>query len=706
MYRTLTLVLASSGVLLGAPIEYPESRRESIVETLHGVEIADPYRWLEDDRSDETAAWVVAQNKVTSAFIDAVPEREAIAKRLTELLDSERTSSPSKAGGHYFFSHNSGLQNQSVLYTASSLKAQPRALLDPNKLSEDGTVALSGYEVSHDGKLLAYSTSRAGSDWVEWKVRDVETGKDLSDHLKWSKFSGAAWDADNSGFYYSRYDKPAEGDEFKGTNYFQKVFYHRIGTTQDKDTLIYERKDEREWGFGAEPTEDGKHLIIHVRSGAASENALFFKDLSKPQSPVVELFAKFDAKYSFVGNEGSIFWIKTDLDAPRGRLIAVDVRNPTAAKLTELIPQSEDALRSVSLVGDQFVTNYMRHAHTVVRRFGLKGQALGEIQLPGIGSASGFRGRRSDREAFSSFTSFTAPATVYRFDFNTGKSTQFREQKPKFDPSAFETKQVFYRSKDGTKIPMFVVHRKGLELDGGNPTLLYAYGGFNISILPRYSSSVIAWLEMSGVYAVPNLRGGGEYGETWHKAGMGSSKQNVFDDFIAAAEWLVAKKYTSSAKLAISGGSNGGLLVGACMTQRPDLYGACLPAVGVMDMLRFQKFTIGWAWQKEYGFPDKAADFTNLLAYSPYHNLKSGTRYPATLVTTGDHDDRVVPAHSFKFAAALQRANNGNNPTFIRIETDAGHGAGKPTSKRIAETADKWAFLVRTLNMVPTTPKP
>lgn len=678
---------------------YPDTKRGDVVDHLHGIEVPDPYRWLEDDNSEETAAWVEAQNEVTFGYLEEIEEREKIEKRLTELWNYERFGTPWKRAGQYFFSRNSGLQNQSVVFTTESLDGEPRVLIDPNELSEDGTIALSGYEVSHDGKFVAYSLSRSGSDWIEWRVKNVETGEDLPDLVEWSKFSGAAWSVDNAGFYYSRYDAPVEGEELKGSNYYQKVFYHRLGTPQSEDELIYERNDEAEWGFNAYATDDGNYLVIYVRSGAGGKNAVFFKELGKEGAEVVELLPDFDARYSVVGNEGSLLWIRTDLDAPRGRLIAIDLEKPAKENWKTLIPESKDTLRSVRLVGDQFVVVYMKDAHSAVTRVALDGEVLGEIELPGIGTVGGFGGKRHHRETFYSFSSFTAPSTIYRYDFDKNESTLFRSPDLKFDPKAFETRQVFYPSKDGTKIPMFIVHQKGLELNGKNPTLLYAYGGFNISILPRFSSSIIAWLEMGGVYAVPNLRGGGEYGEEWHEAGMREKKQNVFDDFVAAAEWLIANKYTSSEKLAISGGSNGGLLVGACMTQRPELFAACLPAVGVMDMLRFHKFTIGWAWTKEFGDPDDPEDFKPIYAYSPLHNLKEGVKYPSTMITTADHDDRVVPAHSFKFAAELQRVHGGENPVLIRIETKAGHGAGKPTSKRIAEAADKWAFLVRELGM-------
>lgn len=697
--RRPLLFLALAPAVFGEPLAYPETRREAVRETLHEVEITDHYRWLEDDNSKETAAWVKAQNKVTFDFLDAIPARERIAKRLTELYDNERYGIPFKIGGRYFYSKNDGLQNQSVLYTTTSLSGEARVLLDPNKLSQDGTVALSGYEVSDDGKHLAYAISRSGSDWKEWRVRDIETGKDFSDELKWSKFSGASWSKDHKGFYYSRYAEPKEGEEFKGTNFNMKVYYHRLATSQTQDELVYERPDHPKWGLGAWPSEDGKYLLLEVWEGSANKNGFFYRDLSKEDSPFVELLKDFDARYEFIDNEGARFWFQTDLKAPRGRIVEIDLSNPRLAHWKTLVPESKDTLRGVNLVGNEFLCSYMHDAHSVVRRYSLTGKLLGTVETPGLGSVRGLRGKREHRETFYSFNSYTDPYSIYRYDFESGKSSVFRKPNVKFDPSRFESKQVFYKSKDGTRIPMFIVSRKGLALDGNNPTLLYAYGGFNISLLPRFSSSTIAWLELGGVYAVANLRGGGEYGEAWHEAGKNHRKQNVFDDFIAGAEWLIEHKYTSSKKLAMEGGSNGGLLVGACMTQRPELFQAALPAVGVMDMLRFHKFTIGWAWTKEYGTPDTAADFKVLHAYSPYHNLKKGTRYPSTLITTGDHDDRVVPAHSFKFAAALQRAHLGENPVLIRIETKAGHGAGKPIAKRIQEAADKWAFLVKELGM-------
>ena len=678
---------------------YPETKKIEQVDDYSGVKVPDPYRWLEDDNSDETKAWVQAQNKITFDYLGKIPERESIKRRLTELWNFERYGAPFKRGSRYFLTKNDGLQNQSVLYTMDTPDAPPRVLLDPNQLSADGTTALASYDVTEDGNLLAYAISRSGSDWREWHVRHVATGLDLPDLVKWSRFSGASWTKDGRGFFYSRFDEPTKTNEFKGALYFQKVFFHRLGTPQEKDRLIYERKDQKEWGFYGSITDDGNYLIIHVSKGTDSRNRVFYQNLQGTNSVTVELLNDFDAQYDFIDNDGPIFWFKTDLHAPRGRVIAIDVTKPGRGNWKELIPQSVDKLSGVNVVGNQFIVSYLHDAHSRVTFHGLDGKFLHELDLPGIGSAGGFTGRRNDTETFYSFSSFTAPPTVYRYDCATQKSTIFKQPKVAADVNQFETQQIFYKSKDGTRIPIFIIHKRGVKWDGQNPTVLYGYGGFDISLTPNYSPKILAWLELGGVYAIPNLRGGGEYGQEWHQAGMKLKKQNVFDDFIAAAEWLVANKYTSREKLAISGGSNGGLLVGACMTQRPDLFAATLPAVGVMDMLRFNKFTAGWAWTSDYGSPENAEEFKALHAYSPYHNIKPGTKYPATLITTADHDDRVVPAHSFKFTAALQAANAGSNPMLIRIETKAGHGGGKPTSKLIEEAADQWAFLIKELKV-------
>ena len=681
------------------PLVYPQAAKVEHVDDYHGTPVSDPYRWLEDPDSEETKAWVEAENKVTFAYLEAIPARERIKERLTQLWDYEKYGVPFKKGERYFYFKNDGLQNQSVLYTLTNLDGEPTVLLDPNTLSEDGTVALAGLSISENGKLLAYSLSTSGSDWQEWKVREVESGQDLADDLKWSKFSGASWTQDNEGFFYSRYDEPNETTKLQDANYFQKLFYHHLGTLQSEDVLVYERPDEKEWGFSGDVTEDGTYLIISVWKGTDSKNLVFYKDLSTTDAPVVELINRFKANYSFIDHEGSVFWFQTDLEAPRGRAIALDISKPDRENWREIVPQAAETLGGIGVLNSQFVASYLKDAHTQIKIFNLDGSFVREVLLPGLGSAGGFGGKRVDTETFYSFTGFTTPNTIYRYDMVSGTSTIFRQPNVDFDPNAYETKQVFYESKDGTKVPMFITHKKGLKLDGNNPTYLYGYGGFNASMTPGFSVSSLVWMEMGGVYALPNLRGGGEYGEDWHQAGIKLKKQNVFDDFIAAAEWLIAHQYTSPTKLAIGGGSNGGLLVGACMTQRPDLFGAALPAVGVMDMLRFQKFTIGWAWVADYGSSDNVEEFKALYAYSPLHNLKPGTAYPATLITTADHDDRVVPAHSFKFAASLQEAHQGEAPVLIRIETKAGHGAGKPTTKVIEEAADRWAFLVRTLGM-------
>jgi prolyl oligopeptidase len=680
-------------------LAYPKTQTVDQIDDYHGITVADPYRWLEDPDSEETKAWVEAQNQVTFGYLEEISARKAIQQRLTQLWDYEKFGIPFKEGDRYFYFKNDGLQNQSVLYTLTSLDAEPRVLLDPNQLSEDGTIALSGLSISENGKLMAYGLSTSGSDWQEWKVRDVETGEDLADHLRWIKFSGASWSHDHQGFFYSRYDQPNEATKLEDVNYFQKLFYHPIGKPQSEDILIYHRPDQKEWGFSGGVTEDGRYLIISVWLGTDPRNLVFYKDLTNPDAQVVELINTFEASYSFIDHEGSVFWFRTDLDAPCGRVIAIDITKPEPENWQEVIPQAAETLESVGLLNDQFVADYLKDAHSQIKIFDLKGTLIREVELPGIGSAGGFGGKRYDTETFYSFTSFTTPATIYHYDLVKDKSTIFRQPTVDFNPADYETKQVFYRSKDGTQVPMFITHKKGLQLNGNNPTYLYGYGGFNVSLTPSFSVGSLVWLEMGGVYAVPNLRGGGEYGEEWHQAGTKLNKQNVFDDFIAAAEWLIANQYTSPSKLAIGGGSNGGLLVGACMTQRPDLFGAALPAVGVLDMLRFHKFTIGWAWTSDYGSPENLDEFQALYAYSPLHTLKPGTAYPATMITTADHDDRVVPAHSFKFAAALQAAHTGEQPVLIRIETKAGHGAGKPTAKIIEEIADRWAFLVRSLNI-------
>lgn len=679
-------------------LAYPETTRGDVVEALHGVEVADPYRWLEDLDADETAAWVAAQNEVTFSYLSKIEGRDEIRARLEGLWDHERLDVPYIEGGRTFFRRNDGLQNQSVLYVVDAEGAEPRELLDPNGLSTDGTIAVGATSVSPDGKLLVYAVQESGSDWIEWHVRDVTTGKDLPDVVKWSKFSDAAWSRDSAGFFYARYDAPEEGKEFEGANYFQRLHYHKLGDAQSADRLVHQDKENKEWGFDGRETLDGRYLVISVWQGTERKNRIWITDPAGGVA-MIKLLDAGDAQYEFLGSFGDDIWFKTDNGADRGRVIVVDAKDPAPERWRTVIAEAAENLREVHLVGDAVFCLYLKDARSLVKVFDREGQHLRDVDLPGIGTAWGFEGKPGDAVTYYAFSGYTTPTTVYRYDVASGESTLYRATDMDFDPSGYVTKQVFFPSKDGTQIPMFLTHKKGLGLDGSNPTYLYGYGGFNIPLTPFFSISNVVWMEMGGVFAVANLRGGGEYGEDWHAAGTKDQKQNVFDDFIGAAEWLIDEGYTSTPKLAIAGGSNGGLLVGACMTQRPDLFGACLPAVGVMDMLRFHKFTIGWAWVSDYGDPDDAAEFPALHAYSPLHNLKAGVAYPPTLVTTGDHDDRVVPSHSFKFASELQHVQSGDNPCLIRVEVRAGHGAGKPTSKVIDEIADKWAFLKHVLGM-------
>ena len=700
----LTGMFTSAAPAGAQTLQYPPARKSDVVDDYHGTRVPDPYRWLEDPDSPESRAWIEAQNRLTEAYLAAIPARTTIRDRLTKLWNYPKYGTPFRKGGRYFFFKNDGLQNQSVLYKQASLTAQPETLLDPNLLSADGTVALSTLAVTDDGRLLAYGTAASGSDWEEFRVRDVVMGQDRPDHLKWIKFSGSSWTKDAAGFFYSRYPEPTD-KALTDVNRFQKLYYHRLGTDQAQDVLVYERPDQPDWGMNAEVTDDGRYAVLQVWLGTDRRNRVYYLDLKDPKRPkvtgeVVRLLDDFDASYSFVGNDGPVFYFLTDLDAPRKRVIAIDTRHAERARWREIIPQSADVLEAVQIVHDTFVAQYMHDASSRLRLFGLDGRLVKELELPTLGSIGGISGERKDEEMFYAFTSFLYPTTIFRYDFKTGATSVFKAPAIDFDPSGYETKQVFYASKDGTRVPMFITHKKGLRLDGSNPTYLYGYGGFNISLTPAFSVAVLAWLEMGGVYAVPNLRGGGEYGEEWHQAGMHDKKQNVFDDFIAAAEFLIAQGYTSTPKLAIAGGSNGGLLVGAAITQRPDLFGAALPAVGVMDMLRFHKFTIGWAWVTDYGSADSAAQFPYLYKYSPLHNIRPGTRYPATLVTTADHDDRVVPAHSFKYAATLQQAASKDNPVLIRIETKSGHGASNVT-KQIEATADIYAFIMHNMGITP-----
>jgi prolyl oligopeptidase len=707
MGLAVAVVLVAASVALAGELKsgmtkkfaYPETRRGDVVDNYHGTAIPDPYRWLEDLDSPETRAWVERQNQLTHGYLSQIPARAWYKQRLTQLWNFERFGLPVKRQGRYFYTRNDGLQNQSAVYVVDSLNGTPRLLIDPNSLSRDGTVALNNWVPSDDGRYMAYGLATAGSDWQEWRVLDVATGRPTGDQLHWIKFSRVAWLPDNSGFYYSRYDEPTPGEKYTGQNFYQKLYFHRLGQPQASDTLVYERKDEKEWGFDGDVTEDGRYLIISVWRGTDPRNQLFYKDLSQPDSPVVELITGFDAKYAFLGNDGPTFWLLTDQDAPLRKIVAVDTTHPDRSEWRLLVPEGKDVLQDANVVGQHFIAQYLRDARSAVVVYDLAGKAVREVDLPDLGSANGFNGRSDDEETFFSFTNYTTPGTIYRYDARTGDTTVFRSPRVAFDPRQFSAEQVFYTSRDGTRVPMMIVHKKGLKLDGRNPTILYGYGGFNIPQTPGFAVSTVTWLESGGVWAVANLRGGGEYGRTWHEAGRLDQKQNVFDDFIAAAEWLIENKYTSSDKLAIRGGSNGGLLVGAAMTQRPELFAAAVPSVGVMDMLRYHKFTIGWAWVSEYGSADDPEQFATLRAYSPLHNLRWGIKYPATLITTGDHDDRVVPAHSYKFAAALQSVQEGDAPALIRIETRSGHGAGTPTAKQIDQAADILAFLHATLKM-------
>jgi prolyl oligopeptidase len=684
------------------PPTYPQTRRVEQVDDYHGTKVADPYRWLETDvrQSKDVAAWIEAENRVTAAYLDAIPERQRIRERLTEIWNYPKYTLPRKIAGQYFYSKNDGLQNQSVLYKLETLDGQPKLLLDPNTWSKDGTIALAGIALTDDAKYLGYGVAEAGSDWSHWKVLDVASGKIHDDEIRWVKFGGASWTHDDQGFFYSRFPEPKKGETFQALSLNQKLYYHRLGQPQSEDVLVYERPEQPKWSVTGHVTDDGRYLVVDVGDGTTSrKNRIFFADLNEPERKFRPVIDNFDSRNSFIDNVGTVFYFHTDLDAPRGRVVAIDIHNPEKANWKVVIPQAKEKLQAVTFVGGQFIAEYLKDARSQVKMFDPEGKFVRELELPGLCSAAGFGGKAKDTETFYTVSSFTMPPSIYRLDLTTGKGTLFRRSEVKFDPGDYEVNQVFYTSKDGTKVPMFISHKKGIKLDGSNPTLLYGYGGFNIPMTPTFSVARLVWMEMGGVFAVANLRGGSEYGEEWHRAGMKAQKQNVFNDFIAAAEWLVANHYTSPAKLAIQGGSNGGLLVGAVMTQRPDLFGACLPAVGVMDMLRFNKFTAGRYWVDDYGSPDNSQDFKALYAYSPYHRLREGAKYPPTLVTTADHDDRVVPGHSFKFAARLQECQAGPAPVLIRIETRAGHGAGKPTTKMIEETADAYAFLVKSLNM-------
>lgn len=678
-------------------VEYPESKKMEVTDDYHGAVVADPYRWLEDDKSEETAEWVKAQNEVTFGYLEQIPFREQVKERLAEIWDYPRYSATFKRGNRYFYFFNTGMQNQSVLYVQESLEDEGRVLLDPNLLSDDGTVSLSNLGVSKDGKYLAYGISRGGSDWNEIFVMEIESGKKLDDHLKWIKFSGISWH--ENGFYYSRYDEPADS-ELSDKNEFHKVFYHAIGTPQSEDRLVYENKNHPLRNYYADVTDDERFLIIY-ESESTSGNAMYVKDLTKRNAKFEAVVQDFENDYSVVDDYDGKLLVRTNHDAPKYQLVEIDPAKTAKENWKTILPEEEEVLGSVTLIGGKIVASYMKDAYSQAFIYDMDGNKVNDLNLPGIGTMGGMNGDKDDNIAFYGFTSFTYPTTIYKYDIDKNESTVYRAPEIDFDASAYETKQVFYESADGTQIPMFIVHKKGIEMNGKNPTLLYGYGGFNVSLTPGFSVIRLLLLEQGGVFAMPNLRGGGEYGKEWHDAGTKERKQNVFDDFIAAAEYLIENGYTSSDHLAIQGGSNGGLLVGAIMTQRPNLVKVALPAVGVFDMLRYHLFTIGWAWASDFGRSDVAEEFEYLIEYSPLHNVKYGTCYPATMITTADHDDRVVPAHSFKFAATLQENHGCNNPVLIRIDTKAGHGAGKPTSMIIEEYADLYSFMFFNVGFTP-----
>ena len=667
-------------------LKYPKTEKVDQVDDYFGTKVADPYRWLEDDKSDETAAWVKSENEVTKKYLSKIPFRNQIKERMTEIWDYPKVGQPFKKGDFYYVYKNDGLQNQSVLYRKQNLEDKEKVFLDPNKLSEDGTIALGSTSFSKDGKYMAYSVSKSGSDWNEVYVINTETKEKLSDHIEWMKFSGMAWLGD--GFYYSRYDEPKEGAEYSGKNEYHKVYFHKLGEDQASDKLIHEDKKNALRNFYAGTTQDEEFVILSGSEGTSGNNLSVRKAKDKK---FVTLVDNFENDHNVLESHDGYVYILTNLDAPNNRLVKVNLNKPKPKDWVNVIPNSEHLLGGVSFVGGKMVVEYTEHATSKVYQYDYDGNRLAEVKLPGIGTVWGFDGKKTDEKVFFTYSSFTTPSNIYQYDLEKNSYELYRKSEIDFDVENYETKQVFYTSKDGTKVPMFITHKKGLELDGLNPTYLYAYGGFDISLPPRFSTSMLVWLENGGIFAQANLRGGGEYGQKWHEAGMKLKKQNVFDDFIAAGEYLIQEKYTKKERLAIAGGSNGGLLVGACMTQRPDLFQVAFPAVGVLDMLRYHKFTIGWAWAVEYGSSDEKDQFDNLYAYSPLHNVKD-VSYPSTMILTADHDDRVVPAHSFKFAATLQEHHQGDNPVLIRIDTKAGHGAGKPTDKVIQEKADVFAF--------------
>ncbi len=682
--------------------QYPKTRKVDHVDDYHGVKVADPYRWLEDDRSDETAAWVKEQNKITFAYLEKIPYRAKLKERLEKLFNYPKYSAPFRKGDHFFFSKNDGLQNQSVLYVQKGLDGTPEVLIDPNKFSADGTSRMTAFSLSKDGKYAVYGISKGGSDWQEYHLMEIAAKKTLSDHLQWIKASGASWHG--NGFFYSRYDAPEKGRELSSKNEYQKVFYHRVGAAQSEDELVYEDKANPQRFHSVRTSEDERFAFLYVseRGKGKKGNAVYYRDLSKGEKTFTPIIAEIgDDSFSVIDNVGDQFLVETNKNAPNNKVFLFDPKNPGEKNWKTILPEKTEPLQWATTSGGKFFAGYLKDVTTRVYVYSLAGELENEVKLPGLGSAGGFGGERDDKFVFYSFTSFNFPPTIYRYDIATKKTTLFRAPEiPEFKPADYETRQVFYTSRDGTRVPMFLVYKKGIKLDGSNPTLLYGYGGFNITTSPGFNSLRLALLEQGFVYASANMRGGGEYGEKWHEAGTKLKKQNVFDDFIAAAEWLIANKYTSSERLAVQGGSNGGLLVGAVINQRPELFKAAIPQVGVMDMLRFHKFTIGWNWIADYGSSDNPAEFKALHAYSPLHNLREGVKYPATLITTADHDDRVVPAHSFKYAATLQEKAGRDTLALIRIDTMSGHGASS-TAKSIELTADIYSFLLYNLGVTP-----
>ncbi|HTV49646.1 MAG TPA: prolyl oligopeptidase family serine peptidase [Steroidobacteraceae bacterium] len=696
----LAVLIGTAAFAAGAALEYPAAARGDHVDVYHGVQVPDPYRWMEDIDSPQTRAWVQAEAHLTQSYLERIPGRREIAQRLEHLWNFVRWSPPDHHGAWWFYAHNDGLQNQPVLFVTPDPATPAHVLLDPNALSSDGTIALRESAISDDGKYFAYALSDAGSDWQIWHVRDVASGRDLPDELHWSKAGGGSWRKDDSGFYYTRYAQPKSAEALKAANEYEKLYFHRLGTPQAQDRLIYTRSDDPDWFVSGEVTDDGHYLVIEANHGDEVQNTFLVQDLMAHDAPVRPIIAKPSAVYDVIGNIAHTFYVRTDDGAPRYRIIAIDLERPQPAHWRTIVPEGADTLDGATLVGHQLIAQYLHDAHSAVQRYGVDGQRLGEVRLEGLGTAGGFTGRVQDSTTYYSFSSFTQPASIYRLDLATGASTLWRQPEVAgFKPADFEAREVFYSSKDGTRVPLYIVARRGVRLDGNNPTILYGYGGFDVSLEPGFSPAIAGWLQLGGVYAQANLRGGGEYGRAWHEAGMKTHKQNVFDDFAAAAQYLIAQHWTRAQRLAIRGASNGGLLVGATEEQHPELFAACIAQVGVMDMLRFRDFTVGKGWESDYGSVDNPAEFRAMLAYSPLQNVKAGVDYPPTLITTGDHDDRVFPAHSFKFAAAMQHADPHGNPILLRIETRAGHGQGKPTSKQIAETADIYAFVLNAMGL-------